>query len=91
MKNILISVTLVILFAPLSAPASPIITGEQTAANEWTYNLTFAPLDNVKESMLSAPPRWTCFGAVACGGALSIDSRWTEPRTGPLWGFYGNN
>jgi hypothetical protein len=45
MKRTLIVAILVNLFAPLSARAV-MITGQQTAVNEWTYTLTFAPLDN---------------------------------------------
>src|SRR5262249_6181060 len=41
---------------------------------------------NDKESILSAPPAWAYPCRSRRGGALRIDSRWTEPRTRPLWG-----
>jgi hypothetical protein len=73
MKKPFVLVILVILLVPLSARAV-MITGQQTAANEWTYNLTFAPLDNYSIFQPTTTITLTSlFGVVGAAGPTATD------------------
>src|SRR6516165_7442377 len=73
MKHTSILSILAILVAPLSAQAV-FITGQQTAVNEWTYNLTFASLDNYSIFQPATTITLTgLFGVVSAAGPTSTD------------------
>jgi hypothetical protein len=66
-------VVALLLMGPVDAQAA-IITGQQISANEWTYDLTFAPLDNYSIFQPTTTITLTgLFGVVNAEGPTSTD------------------